>query len=84
VALTPWSASIASLVLAISSGGSKAVQNHVCARRGERAGDAKTDPAGGTGHQRDLADEMSCLAGDLRLELDIHVPNLLAPATSGL
>jgi hypothetical protein len=62
---------------------STAVEHHVRACRGERAGDAKADPAGRAGHKRDLAGEMSCVAGGLRLELDIHVPNLLAAATSG-
>ena len=63
---------------------SKAVKHHACTRRGERVGDAKTDPAGRAGHQRDLIHECFRLASGWRLELDIHVPNLLAPATSGL
>ena len=62
----------------------KAVQYDVCARRGERAGDAKADPAGRAGHQRDLIHECFRFASGWRLELDIHVPNLLAAATSGL
>src|SRR5262249_26500095 len=60
---------------------SKAVQPHFSPSGGGRGGDAKTDSTGRAGHQCDLADEMSCLAGGLRFDLDIHVPNLLAAAT---